>query len=70
MNFSIGLDKAGETSIELYSMTGELINSFVNDFLECGEYNLKFNTNNLAKGMYYFIFKSGHFRTQTKLLLL
>ena len=70
INFSIGLDKAGETSIELYSMTGELINSFVNDFLECGEYNLKINTNNLAKGMYYFIFKSGHFRTQTKLLLL
>ena len=70
LEFSIGFDKAGTTCINIYSLDGSLIGSYINDKLESGLYNLNINTDFLSAGSYYIIFSSGNYKKQLSFIIL
>ena len=56
-------------SLKVYDILGNEVATLVNEQKSAGKYEVKFNANNLASGMYIYRIKAGEF-TQTKKLIL
>ncbi len=67
INYSI--PTSGKVSICIYSITGELVQTLVNEQVEAGNYSVEFNGSNLASGTYFYRISANDF-VQTKKMLL
>jgi hypothetical protein len=52
--FKFELLKAARTTLTIYNATGQQIAVLVNEKLQQGEHSIKYNTENLATGLYYY----------------
>ena len=57
-------------SLKLFDVLGNEISTLVNEQKSAGNYEIKFNANNLASGIYFYKMTAGSFRSVKKLLLL
>jgi hypothetical protein len=64
------LEKAGETSIVLYSITGKEIKTYQRGFLEKGFHSININGSDLASGVYFYKLISGPKSAVGKMILL
>ena len=67
--FRFAVPKAGFVSVSVYSAFGEKIRDLVAEYLEPGIYNISFNGENLASGMYICRMQSESFVRTRKMLL-
>ncbi len=56
-------------NIKIFDVNGKEIMTLVNEFKEAGKYEVIFNGNNLASGVYYYRIKSGDFKATKKMFL-
>ncbi|MBU0474294.1 MAG: T9SS type A sorting domain-containing protein [Bacteroidetes bacterium] len=68
INYSIL--KAGDVSLKVYNIRGEVVSELVNKHQSYGNYSITFNASNLASGTYIYELKSGDNRIAKKMLLL
>ncbi|MFC1552542.1 CotH kinase family protein [Candidatus Latescibacterota bacterium] len=61
--------ESGRVTIEIYSITGQLIAVIVDDLFAPGTYHAIFTSNNIANGMYFYQIKAKGF-TQTRKMVL
>lgn len=61
--------KSGFAKINIYDISGKLVNSLVNQNLNVGTYEAIFNGNNMASGVYYYTIQVNDF-TETKKMIL
>jgi hypothetical protein len=67
INFTIG--KSTHLSLEVYDITGKLIEMPINQYMNNGNYSIQFNGQNLPSGVYYYKIEAGD-RTDTKKMVL
>jgi len=68
IDYSIAV--GGDVSVTVYSITGELVTTLVNEFKPAGRYSVEFNADNLASGIYLYKIASGNFSLVRKMILL
>lgn len=61
---------AGNVNIKVYDSLGREVATLVNKEQSAGNYEVKFNGNNLSSGIYFYRIKSGGFEKTNKMLLL
>jgi hypothetical protein len=68
---TIQYDLPKESNVELiiYNLLGEKIAELVNTIQKTGRYEVKWNAENFASGIYIYQFKAGDFISSKKLLL-
>ncbi len=61
--------KSEFVTLNIYDITGKLVNRAVNENLKAGTYEYIFNAGGLSSGIYFCQINAGNFRAQTKMLL-
>ena len=64
------LSKGGYTTLEVYSVNGQLVDVLLNKSLQAGYYEKRWEASGLASGLYIYILKSGGMQLHRKMLLL
>jgi hypothetical protein len=64
------IPKAGQVKLNVYSVTGKLVASLVDEYKTAGNYTVNFNAANLASGVYFYRLLSGSFVENKKMILL
>jgi hypothetical protein len=64
------LREAGMTKLEIFDITGRHVRTLVNNQMEAGAYNLKFDASALSSGIYFYRMTSGSFTDIKKMSLL
>ena len=59
-NFNIILRNNKEVNIDLYDLTGKLIDNVTNSYMSKGVHSISYNTSNLNSGIYIFQVSSGN----------
>ena len=62
--------KAGQVKLRVYSVTGKLVASLVDEYKPAGNYTVNFNAANLPSGVYFYRLTSGSFVENKKMILL
>ncbi len=57
-------------NIKIYNILGEEVRSLLNDYKQAGTYEIKFDSENLVSGIYYYILTFGGYSTAKKMVLL
>ena len=70
IQFDLGLDIASPTSLNIYDISGRLVATLVNKTLQAGDYEVKWNAQNFASGIYFSELISGNKRQTQKMILL
>ena len=60
---------SGKVLIRLYNVTGNLIETVINEYMNAGTYTTNLSTDNLAKGIYFLRCENTNNRTETKLVV-
>lgn len=68
INFS--LPKSGNVSLKVYSITGELVTTLVEQELQSGKHSVQFNATNLASGIYIYSIQANNFNFTRKMMLI
>jgi len=68
INFSI--PKNGYVSLIVYDIFGKEVESLANESLTAGEYEVDFNANERASGIYFYVLKTGSYMSVKKMILL
>lgn len=68
-NIEFSLPIAGNAKLEVYDITGKLVESLLNENLSTGSYNVTWNASNTASGIYFYKLTTKYF-TQTKRMML
>lgn len=68
-NIKYSLSESGFVKLNLYSITGELLSQLVNEYKTAGRYIVKFNSDNLPSGIYYYRLTVNEFSLTKKLLI-
>lgn len=63
------LTKAGDVSLEVYDVNGQLVETLINGYMNAGSKNLTFNASNLSSGTYFYKITANGY-TETKKMLL
>lgn len=66
--FSI-LDKS-QVSLKIFNFLGELVTTLIDEEKESGDYNIKFDADNLPSGIYYYQLRTGNFIETKKMILM
>lgn len=66
ITINFGLNKAGKTEIEIYDVTGKIVNTVKLENLEAGNHSSKVNTSNLNAGVYMYSVKSENAKMYSK----
>ncbi|MCX6159525.1 MAG: T9SS type A sorting domain-containing protein [Ignavibacteriota bacterium] len=69
-NISFSLPKAGFVNISVYDITGKLVQELVNSNQPAGKFNVTWDANNFASGVYFYKIKSGDFTEMKKMSLI
>ena len=64
------LPKASFVTLKVFDLLGKEVKTLVNEFQESGRYNVTFNANNLASGVYIYRIQAGNFIASKKLILM
>jgi hypothetical protein len=69
---SIKYSLASKSKVELkiYNILGKEIVTLVNNFQDAGNYEVKFNAQNLSSGVYFYELNAGNFSAKKKMVLL
>ena len=67
---SVGQRLAFDIKLVVYNILGKEIATFVNEKLKAGEYEITFDGNNLASGIYFYTIFSGDFTDTKRMILL
>lgn len=62
--------KGENIELKIYDITGRLVSTIVNKFLNPGKYEFKYNGNKLSSGIYFYILKGETFFESKKMVLL
>lgn len=68
INYSVS--KLSFVTLKVYDMLGREIKVLVNENKPAGDYSLRFNSENLANGIYFYRLQSGSYETSQKLVIL
>jgi hypothetical protein len=68
-NIKFSIPTGGFVELKIYDLLGREVATLVNDPMEAGTYNVDFEANKLASGVYFYTLESGNFK-QTKRMLL
>lgn len=68
INFSV--NKASNVKLTVYNMLGQKVATLVNNFMNAGSYEVKFNASRLASGVYFYSLEAGSFKANKKMMLL
>ena len=68
-NFNIILRNNKKVSIDLYDLTGKLIENVTTDFLNKGAHSIQYNTSSLTSGIYIYQINSGNEINSGKLIV-
>jgi len=68
INFDIG--KPSNVKLTIYNILGERITTLVNEFLNTGNYTVRFDGRNLASGVYFYSLETGDYKFYKKMMLL
>lgn len=58
------------TTLKVYNLLGEIITTLVNEYQQAGNYEVKFNADNLSSGVYIYRLQAGNFTMSRKMTLL
>jgi hypothetical protein len=58
------------TTLKVYNLLGEIITTLVNEYQQSGNYEVKFNADNLSSGVYIYRLQAGNFTMSRKMTLL
>lgn len=53
----------------IYDVTGRIVSTLIDQYLDAGSYNINFTTNNLASGIYFYQLTAGNYREVKKMTL-
>lgn len=67
LQFSLGLD--GPTRLELFDVQGNQVATLINDYLEPGEYDFRWDASSLPSGLYFYRLSSGDWETVEKVIV-
>ena len=67
---SFTLAKAGKTTVEVYNVAGQKIDTLVNSSLSAGSHSVTWNAAKFSAGVYFYTVKSGDFSKTMKMTLL
>jgi hypothetical protein len=67
---SYSIPQAGDVSINIYSVVGELITTLINVKQEAGTYEAEFDASSLTSGIYFYTLTSGEFSQTNKMILM
>ena len=70
IRFNIPVESLRPTSLQIFNITGRLIEELVNGELEVGEHEIVWNANNHPSGVYFVRLESGEFVENQKVVLL
>ncbi len=62
--------KAQVVTIKVYNMLGQEVATLLNNMQNPGNYEVNFNANNLASGVYFYTLSAGNFKSVKKMMLL
>ena len=68
INFS--LPEASEVSIDIYTITGELVTNLIKEYMPSGGHRITFNANGLPSGIYLYRLNAGNFISVKKMTLI
>ena len=68
-NIKFSIPKNAQTFLKVYDVLGNEVNTYFDEFLNAGTYNILFEAQNLSSGIYYYKLVSGDF-TETKRMML
>ncbi len=68
MKFAI--PNEADVSLRIYNVLGELVSTLIDENLNAGEYELEFNAQNLASGIYIYRINAGNFVDTKKMILM
>ncbi|OGU28299.1 MAG: hypothetical protein A2057_03665 [Ignavibacteria bacterium GWA2_35_9] len=68
INFSIG--KASNVKLTVYNTLGQKVAKLVDNFMNAGAYEVKFNASRLASGVYLYRLEADNFKLDKKMMLL
>ena len=60
----------GNSSLRIYDITGQLIETLVDDFLELGNHSVQWNASNFSSGIYFYKLTSGNQTITNKMVLM
>ena len=66
---SYSLAKAGNTTIEIYNLTGQKVDTLVNGYIKAGNHSVVWDGSKFSSGVYFYTVKSGDFSTTRKMTL-
>ena len=64
------LPEQGFVKLTVYDFLGREVKSLINEEQSAGSYNVNFDGNGLASGVYYYSLESGNFKKTLKMLLI
>ncbi len=67
---SFNLAQAGKTTVEVYNVAGQKVDTLVNSSLKAGSHSVTWNAAKFSAGVYFYTVKSGSFSKTTKMTLL
>ncbi len=67
---SFTLTKAGKTTVEVYNVSGQKVDTLVNSSLKAGSHSVTWNAAKFSAGVYFYTVKSGSFSRTLKMTLL
>ncbi len=65
------IQKANDISLKIYDVSGRLVDVIINnEFRHAGSYEVKYNAENLASGVYFIVLKTNNYTALKKIVLL
>jgi fructose-specific component phosphotransferase system IIB-like protein len=64
------LAKSGQTTVQVYNVMGQLVQTLMDKKLEAGNHSINFRADHLSSGVYFYSIKSGEFSQVKKMMLL
>jgi hypothetical protein len=59
IRFNIGVGTTGLLTLQVYDITGQVVETLINDIVEVGQHEIQWNANQYPSGIYFVELKSG-----------
>ena len=64
------IPKSGITTLKIYDVTGRLVNTLVDGYIDAGYYEREFNASSLSSGIYFYTLNSGSYSAVKKMAVI
>jgi hypothetical protein len=69
-NIKFSVPKDGFVSLKIYDMTGRLVDTYLEDFVQAGYYNADINASKYASGVYFYTLTGNGFKESKRMVVL